>query len=166
MRHQVRGRQLSRTSAHKKALGRNLLSSLFLHERIVTTVAKAKEFRPAAERLITLAKTKNLHHVRLALSKIPDRAVVKKLFDDIAPRFASRPGGYTRILKLGKARLGDNAPRAIFELVERKEKAPTTLEAAEGEAVKKGGRGPAASKPEAESKAKKPRAKKAANAEA
>jgi large subunit ribosomal protein L17 len=170
MRHQIRGRKLSRTSAHKKALKRNLLSSLFTHERVTTTLAKAKEFRPAAERLITLARTKDLHHIRLALSHIPDKTVVKKLFDDIAPRFATRPGGYTRILKLGKARLGDNAPRAILELVERKEKAPETLEEAKVEAVKgKGKAKPKAAKPEAEAgeaKAKKPKTKKAAKTEA
>lgn len=123
MRHQVRGRALSRTSAHKTALKRNLLSSLFTHERIITTVAKAKEFRPSAERLITLAREKNLHNIRIACAELPGRhgrAVVMKLFNDIAPRFATRKGGYTRILKLGKARLGDNAPRAVFELVVRK----------------------------------------------
>jgi len=119
MRHQIRGRALGRTSAHKTALRRNLLSALFTHERIVTTVAKAKEFRPSAERMITLAKTKDLTRIRRAMAALPDKDVVKKLFDVLGPRFASRAGGYTRILKLGKARLGDNAPRAIFELVER-----------------------------------------------
>ncbi len=123
MRHLVRGRALGRTSAHKKALGRNLLSALFTHERIVTTVAKAKEFRPAAERLITLAKKRDLHRIRIAMARIPNKTVVKKLFDVLGPRFAERKGGYTRILKLGKRRLGDNAPRAILELVERTPKA-------------------------------------------
>src|SRR5262245_12258504 len=113
MRHQVRGRALGRTSAHKKALRRNLLAALFTHERIVTTVAKAKEFRPAAERLITLAKKRDLHRIRLALAELPDKDVVKKLFDVLGPRFASRNGGYCRILKLDRRRLGDNAPRAI-----------------------------------------------------
>lgn len=129
MRHQVRGRALGRTSAHKTALRRNLLSSLFTHERIETTVAKAKEFRPAAERMITLAKNRNLHNIRLALSAFPGRhgkAVVMKLFNDIAPRFANRSGGYTRILKLGKHRLGDNAATAIFELVVKAAKADET----------------------------------------
>jgi large subunit ribosomal protein L17 len=151
MRHQVRGRQLSRTSAHKKALKRNLLTSLFTHERIVTTVAKAKEFRPAAERMITLAKERNLHNVRLAMSHIPDKKVVKKLFDVLGPRFAGRSGGYTRILKLGKARLGDNAPTAIFELVERTPKA----EAAPEEATEKKGKTAKADAAKAAAKPKK-----------
>jgi len=168
MRHQVRGRKLSRTSAHKKALKRNLLSSLFTHERIETTVAKAKEFRPNAERLITLAKERNLHNIRLAMSYIPDKAVVKKLFDVLGPRFSSRPGGYTRILKLGKARLGDNAPRAIFELVERTPKAePEAVDTKKAGDTKKakGGKGAGAgAAPAVESKPKKKTAKKAAAA--
>jgi large subunit ribosomal protein L17 len=155
MRHQIRGRKLSRTSAHKKALKMNMLTSLFRHERIITTVAKAKEFRPAAERMITLAKTRDLHHIRMAVSRLQDKEIVRKLFDVIAPRFASRNGGYTRILKLGHARLGDNAPRAIFELVERTPKAePEAVEAPETAKTKKGAAG--------EAKAKKPRSKKAA----
>ncbi|MFN0206404.1 MAG: 50S ribosomal protein L17 [Planctomycetota bacterium] len=129
MRHLVRGRALGRTSAHKKALKKNLLSSLFLHERIVTTVAKAKEFRPAAERVITLAKEKSLHNIRLATIDFPGRSgreVVMKLFNEIGPRFAARNGGYTRILKLGQKRLGDNAPTAIFELVMKGQKPEAT----------------------------------------
>lgn len=134
-----------------------MLSSLFTHERIVTTVAKAKEFRPKAERLITLSREKNLHNIRLALQEFPGRhgrAVVMKLFNEIGPRSLSRKGGYTRILKLGKARLGDNAPRAIFELVD---KTPKDAPAADTKAA-------AAEAPAAEPKAAKKTTKKAAAA--
>jgi len=146
VRHQVRGRALGRTSAHKKALQRNILAALFTHERIVTTVAKAKEFRPAAERMITLAKTRDLAHIRRAISYLPDKTVVKKLFDVIGPRFANRNGGYTRVLKLAGRRLGDNAPLAMLELVERTPKAeePTPAPAAE---EKKADTGAKAKKP-------------------
>lgn len=118
MRHGRKGRQLSRTASHREALLRNLATSLFRHERISTTTAKAKELRPYAERLITLAKRGDLHARRLAARKISDRAILVKLFDSIAPRFAERPGGYTRILKLGH-RQGDGAEIAMIELVDR-----------------------------------------------
>jgi large subunit ribosomal protein L17 len=95
---------------------RNMATSLFLHERIETTTAKAKELRPYAERLITLAKRGDLHARRLAAAKVRDRAVVGKLFDEIGPRYSDRPGGYTRILKLG-ARKGDAAEMSLIELV-------------------------------------------------
>ena len=108
MRHRKKGRQLSRTASHRKAVLRNLATSLFVHERIETTTAKAKELRPYAERLITLARRGDVHSRRLAGQKIQDRDALGKLFDDIAPRFADRPGGYTRILKLGN-RKGDAA---------------------------------------------------------
>lgn len=116
MRHQARGRQLSRTSEHKKALLRNLAMSLFKHDRIVTTTAKAKELRPFAERLITLARRGDLHARRLAERKIQDRVVLKRLFSEIGPRFAARPGGYTRILRIGH-RQGDGADTARIELL-------------------------------------------------
>jgi large subunit ribosomal protein L17 len=116
MRHRAKGRQLSRTAEHRKALLRNLASSLFRHGRIVTTTAKAKELRPYAERLITLARRGDLHARRLAERKIQDRAVLQRLFGEIGPRFASRPGGYTRILKLG-SRPGDGAETARIELL-------------------------------------------------
>lgn len=116
MRHQAKGRQLSRTSEHKKAMLRNMATSLFLHEKIVTTTAKAKELRPFAERLITLARRGDLHARRLAERKIQDRDVLKRLFAEIGPRFAARPGGYTRILKVGH-RVGDGADTARIELV-------------------------------------------------
>lgn len=116
MRHRKKGRQLSRTRSHRKATLRNMATSLFLHERIETTSAKAKELRPYAERLITLARRGDLHSRRLAAMKIQDRQVLGKLFDDIAPRYAERPGGYTRILKLGN-RKGDAAEMSLIELV-------------------------------------------------
>jgi large subunit ribosomal protein L17 len=116
MRHRHKGRTLSRTASHKKATMRNMATSLFRHERIETTTAKAKELRPFAERLITLGKRGDLHARRLAGRLIADRQVLGKLFDDIGPRFAERPGGYTRILKLGNRR-GDAAEMALIELV-------------------------------------------------
>jgi large subunit ribosomal protein L17 len=117
MRHRKKGRKLSRTASHKKATMRNLASSLFRHGRIETTTAKAKELRPYAERLITLARRGDLHARRLAATKIQDRTVLGALFDDIGPRYAGRPGGYTRILKLGP-RKGDAAEMSLIELVD------------------------------------------------
>ncbi len=116
MRHRNKGRQLSRTATHRKATLRNLATALFRHERIETTTAKAKELRPYAERLITLARRGDVHSRRLAGRKIQDRGVLGKLFDDIAPRYAERPGGYTRILKVGN-RKGDAAEMSLIELV-------------------------------------------------
>ncbi len=116
MRHRVKGRQLSRTASHKKALLNNMATSLFEHGRIVTTTAKAKELRPFAERLITLARRGDLHARRLVERRIKNREVLGRLFSEIGPRFASRPGGYTRILKLGH-RAGDGAETARIELL-------------------------------------------------
>ncbi len=116
MRHRAKGRQLSRTSEPPAALLRNMAISLFMHERIVTTTAKAKELRPFAERLITLARRGDLHARRLAERKIQDREALTRLFAEIGPRFAGRPGGYTRILKLGH-RVGDGAETARIELL-------------------------------------------------
>ncbi len=116
MRHRKKGRSLSRSPSHRKALLRNLATSLFHHERITTTTARAKELRPYAERLITLARRGDLHARRLVARRIRDRGVLMKLFDDIGPRYAERPGGYTRILKLGNRR-GDAAEMALIELV-------------------------------------------------
>jgi large subunit ribosomal protein L17 len=116
MRHRVKGRQLSRTASHKKALLNNMASSLFEHGRIVTTTAKAKELRPFAERLITLARRGDLHARRLVERRIKNREVLGRLFSEIGPRFAGRPGGYTRILKLGH-RPGDGADTARIELL-------------------------------------------------
>jgi large subunit ribosomal protein L17 len=116
VRHRKKGRQLSRTRSHRKATLRNLATSLFRHERIETTTAKAKELRPFAERLITLARRGDVHARRLAATKIQDREVLGKLFDEIAPRYLERPGGYTRVLKLGN-RKGDAAEMSLIELV-------------------------------------------------
>ena len=118
MRHRKKGRQLSRTRSHKRATLRNMATSLFVHERIRTTEAKAKELRPYAEKLITLAKRGDLHSRRLAGRHIADGDVLHKLFEEIGPRFEGRAGGYTRILKLG-ARKGDGAELALIELTER-----------------------------------------------
>ena len=117
MRHGKKGRKLSRTASHRKATLRNMATSLFRHGRIETTTAKAKELRPFAERLITLARRGDLHARRLAAQKIQDRTVLGNLFDEIAPRYAERPGGYTRILKLG-TRKGDAAEMSLIELVD------------------------------------------------
>lgn len=114
--HRVTGRKLSRYKDQRKALLRGLVCELVKHERITTTLAKAKETRIVAEKLITHGKKGNLHHRRLALAQIPNKRVVAKVFDDLAPRYAARPGGYTRIVKLGP-RQGDAAPMAVIELV-------------------------------------------------
>ncbi len=117
MRHAVRGRKLGRTTAHRKALFRNQLSSLVEHERIITTLPKAKELRPVFEKAVTKGKKGTVHARRQVRQWIPKRELVKKLFDDIAPRFEDRNGGYTRIIKLGP-RKGDGAEMALIELVD------------------------------------------------
>ena len=116
MRHRAKGRQLSRTASHKKATMNNLATNLFRHGGIETTIAKAKELRPFAERLITLARRGDLHARRLVERRLKDRDVTHKLFAEIGKRFAARPGGYTRIVKLG-ARVGDGADLARIELL-------------------------------------------------
>lgn len=118
MRHMKSGRKLNRNSAHRKAMFRNMASSLFEHEMIKTTVPKAKELRRVAEPLITLAKEDSLAHRRLAFDRLRNRAVVTKLFNVLGPRYVDRPGGYLRILKCGY-RAGDQAPMAYVELVDR-----------------------------------------------
>lgn len=117
MRHMKAGRKLGRTSSHRKALFRNMVTSLFEHEQVKTTDAKAKEVRRVAEKLITLGKRGDLASRRHALAYVRDKGVVHKLFTEIAPRFEGRPGGYTRIMKLGNRR-GDNAPISVLELVQ------------------------------------------------
>ncbi|PLX84820.1 MAG: 50S ribosomal protein L17 [Desulfuromonas sp.] len=117
MRHRKTGRKLGRNTSHRKAMMRNMVTSLFQHDRIKTTDARAKELRKIAEKLVTLAKLGDLHARRQALEVIRDKNVVAKLFEEIAPRYTSRPGGYTRIIKLGQ-RAGDNASLSIIELVE------------------------------------------------
>ena len=118
MRHMNSGRKLNRNSSHRKAMFRNMTTSLFRHEVIRTTLAKAKELRRTAEPLITLAKMDSVAKRRLAFSRLRDRDIVGKLFNELAPRYESRPGGYLRILKCG-FRPGDSAPMAIVELVDR-----------------------------------------------
>lgn len=118
MRHRKSGRKLNRNSSHRKAMFRNMSASLFEHEVIKTTVAKAKELRTVAEPLITLAKQDSVHNRRIAFSRLRDKAAVGKLFSELGPRYQERPGGYIRILKCGY-RDGDNAPMAYVELVER-----------------------------------------------
>jgi large subunit ribosomal protein L17 len=118
MRHRKAGRKLNRTSSHRKAMMRNMAASLFTHELIRTTLPKAKELREVAEPLITLSKEDSVARRRLAFARLRDREVVTKLFNELGPRYQSRPGGYLRILKCG-FRAGDNAPMAYVELVDR-----------------------------------------------
>jgi large subunit ribosomal protein L17 len=118
MRHRVGGRKLQRTSSHRAALFRNMAAALIKHEQITTTTAKAKELRPYVEKLITLAKKGGLSNRRLAHARLLDETQLRKLFDVLAPRYASREGGYTRVIKAG-IRASDAAPIAIIELVDR-----------------------------------------------
>jgi large subunit ribosomal protein L17 len=117
MRHLKSGRRLGRKTSHREAMFRNMVTSLFAHEKITTTDAKAKEIRSVAEKMITLGKRGDLHSIRIAASFIREKSVVTKLFSTIAPRYKERAGGYTRIIKLG-LRNGDAAPMSIIELVE------------------------------------------------
>jgi large subunit ribosomal protein L17 len=118
MRHRNQGRKLNRTASHRGALLASLAAALIKHEQIATTLPKAKELRRVTDRLITLAKRGDLHARRLAASRIRDDAMVAKLFETLGPRYAARPGGYTRVLKAG-FRYGDSAPMAVIELVDR-----------------------------------------------
>ena len=126
MRHRHGLRKLNRTSSHRLAMLRNMCNSLLTHEAIKTTVPKAKELRRVVEPLITLAKEATLANRRLAFDRLRDRDVVTKLFNELGPRYNARPGGYTRILKMG-FRVGDNAPMAFVELVDRPDVAPTEV---------------------------------------
>ncbi len=142
MRHNKSGRRLGRTTSHRVAMFRNMVTSFFNHERITTTDAKAKELRSIADKMITLGKRGDLHAMRLAASYIREKSVVTKLFTTIAPRYTARPGGYTRIVKLG-LRPGDNAQLAMIELVEEeftpkvKKAAPKVKASAAAKAPKK-----------------------------
>ena len=118
MRHGKSGRKLNRTASHRKAMFANMAAALIKHEQIVTTLPKAKELRPIADKLITLAKRGDLHARRQAISQIRDKDMVKKLFDVLGDRYTDRKGGYTRVLKAG-FRFGDNAPMAVIEFVDR-----------------------------------------------
>lgn len=137
MRHRVAHRKLGRTTEHRLALLRNMAASLITHERIRTTVTKAKELRPFVEKLVTLGKQDTLHARRRALSVLSSKTVVRRLFSDVSPRFSERPGGYTRILKLGP-RQGDGAPMAFIEFVDYQFKGGAApVPAAKGKSKKK-----------------------------
>jgi large subunit ribosomal protein L17 len=122
MMHNVAGKSLQRNSAHRAALRKNFTVSLIKHERVVTTLAKAKALRPFVEKMITLARSSDgktkLHRIRRAISFLQDKAAVRKLFEVIGPRFANRQGGYTRILRMADYRIGDGGTKVVFELVE------------------------------------------------
>jgi large subunit ribosomal protein L17 len=124
MMHNIAGKSLQRNTAHRAALRKNFTVSVIKHERVVTTLAKAKALRPFVEKIITLAKDANektrLHRIRRAVSMLQDKTAVKKLFDEIGPRFANRPGGYVRILRLPDYRIGDGGSKVVFELVDNK----------------------------------------------
>ncbi len=122
MRHRKSGRKLNRNSSHRHAMFRNMAASLVEHEAIKTTLPKAKELRRVVEPLVTLSKDDSVSKRRLAFDRLRDKAAVGKLFTDLGPRYSERPGGYTRILKIGN-RPGDNAPMAIIEFVDRPEEA-------------------------------------------
>ena len=130
MRHGHGLRKLNRNSEHRQAMLRNMMNSLLQHEVIKTTLPKAKELRRVVEPMITLAKQPTLANKRLAFNRLRDRDMVVKLFGELGPRYQARPGGYTRILKMG-FRVGDNAPMALVELVDRPEVQETSPEAAE-----------------------------------
>jgi large subunit ribosomal protein L17 len=158
MRHRVAGRKLGRSTSHRQATLRNLTQSLFERDRIRTTLMKAKEMRPFAERLITLSKKGGLHRRRLVARQIPDRKVLRKLFDSISARYSDRPGGYLRILKLGP-RKGDCAEMALVELVGLEP--AETEEKDEGKKKKSAkGRKESAAKPKAAAKKASPAKKK------
>ena len=136
MRHGDKNNNLSRTASHRKALLSNLACQLFMHKKIVTTLAKAKALRPYAEPLITKAKENTTHQRRIVFSYLQDKEAIKELFEVISPKIASRPGGYTRVIKLGK-RAGDNAEIAMIELVDYNNIYGKGEETKEGAAVKK-----------------------------
>ncbi len=117
MRHRVAGFKLGRTTSHRIAMTRNMAASVIEHERIITTLPKAKAVKPFIEKLVTLSKEASQHNRRRAFSKLRNKEAVEKLFDTLGPRFADRPGGYLRIVKLAKRRLGDGGERAILEFV-------------------------------------------------
>jgi len=182
MRHRLAGRKLGRTTAHRQALERNIVQSLFIYGRIITTEAKAKEFRGTAEHLITLGKVGDLPARRRILRTVQDPRLAKKIIDDVAKRFTDRQGGYTRVVKLGGSRwdgdgrglyafnrLGDNGKKAIWELVVRKDRDEELRSAGRvklppAPAAEGGGAAPAAEKKAAPKKEKKAKAEKKAPA--
>jgi large subunit ribosomal protein L17 len=163
MKHRIAHRRLDRTSEHLQALLSNLVTALITHEQIRTTLPKAKEARRVAERLITLSKDGSVHRRRRVARTIRDKTALQKLFGTLGPRFLTRPGGYTRIIKIDN-RVGDNAPMAILELVERTPKAAPEKEPEETKDQKAGLEKSAAPKAKAEKPAKAPKAEKAAAA--
>ncbi len=163
MRHLKAGRKLGRTSAHRKALFRNLVGALIQRERISTTLAKAKELRGKVEKTITLGKKGTLHARRQAFKLAPQKATVQKVFGPLAERYAQRPGGYTRIIKIGP-RKGDNAPMAFIELVDREGDAPAP-EKGKGAAKKAAPKTAAKKEATPKTAEKKPAVKKEAKAE-
>src|SRR5438093_12583034 len=159
MRHRHGLRKLNRTTSHRLAMLRNMTNSLLTHEAIRTTLPKAKELRRVAEPLITLGKNPTLANRRLAFDRLRDKGSVYKLFNELGPRYAKRPGGYLRILKFG-FRVGDNAPMALYELMDRPEPGAETIEETKpAKAAKAGKETPA---PKATGKSKKTREAKAA----
>ncbi len=136
MKHRVAGKSLGRNTAHRAALRKNFTVSVIVHERVITTLPKAKALRPFVEKMITLARSDDqktrLHRIRHAVSLLQDKTAVKKLFDEIGPRFANRPGGYTRIVRLPDYRIGDGGSKVVFELVDNKV-LETKIKAAETE---------------------------------
>ena len=158
MRHGVGTRKLGRTTKHRLAMFNNMLAGFFKAERIITTVEKAKEIKPFAERIVTWGKKDSLHARRMVYRYIPDHTLVKRIFEDVAPRFIDRSGGYTRILKIG-ARRGDNAEAAILEFVDFKFKPKAKKGKGKDKAVEPKADKKAASKPEKKAPAK-PKAEK------
>ncbi len=157
MRHRRRGGKLGRTSAHRLALVRNLVTALLEHERVETTHAKARELRRVADRMITLGKRGSLHARRRALRVIRSPDVAAKVFGDLAERFRDRPGGYTRVVKL-RDRVGDAAPISLVELLDRPEGTKPARAGAGGKAAARGGKAKAEKPRAAKPKAEKPRA--------
>lgn len=156
MRHNKKGNHLGRTTSHRKALLRNLACQVFEHKEVQTTVAKAKELRGYVERLITYGKKGSLHHRRLAFKFLQDKTAVTTLFDEIAPNFETRNGGYTRLIKLGR-RKGDAAPLSLFQLVgfeksSQKKKAKEAKKAKKKDAEKEASKEASAPAPETETK--------------
>ena len=163
MRHGMSGRKLGRKTGHRNALFRNMAAALIKHEQITTTVPKAKELRRVIEPLVTLGKRDDLHSRRLAYKVLGSHDMVKKLFDEIAPRYAGVPGGYTRVIKLGMPRKGDAAPLAIIEFVNQEAADPKAAKSkAEGVAKVKAALKSAEAKPAAKPATAKPKAKPAA----
>ena len=118
MRHRVAGKRLSRSTSHRRAMRRNFICSVIKHERVVTTLVRAKAMRSSVEKVITLGKKKDLARIRRAMALLGDKEVVRKLFDELGPRYRDRPGGYTRTLRLSGYRVGDGGQKAMFELVD------------------------------------------------